>query len=185
MQQMTQTNLNGVNVQKLFETIQSIKADSSLAQCHFRASDQWIGGGHNQFKIEPCYIAHAETSRPATWVFDADEPPVLLSNDEGPNPVEYTLGSLLGCMTTTMAYHAASRGIPIDKIESKVEGDIDLRGLMQIDPSINPGYEEIRVKFRVKSNGDPDLLKKLTTFSPVYNTITRPVRVVVDVETYQ
>ncbi len=181
--QTTQTQLNGVDVQKLMDTIQAVKADSSLGECTFRASDQWINGGHNQFKIEPFYGGREEHARPATFVYQADEPPFLLSTDQGPNPVEYALGALLGCMTTTMAYHAASRGIEIESIQSSVEGDIDLRGLMQIDPSVNPGYQELRVKMRVKTNGDPELLKKLTTFSPVYNTISRPVCIKVDIET--
>lgn len=183
--QASQSMINGVDVEKLQGTIQALQADSSLGQCHFRASDQWLSGGHNRFRIEPFYGAHEEHPRPASFVFDADEPPFLLSKDEAPNPVEWTLGSLLGCMTTTLAYHAAARGIEIEKIESNAEGDIDLRGLMQLDPKVSPGYNELRVKFKVKTKGDAELLKKLTALSPVYNTITRPVRVVVDVETYQ
>lgn len=182
---ITKPILNGVDVQKLSQTIDAIQSDASLANCKFRASDQWLGGGHNQFRIEPFYGAHEEHSRPDSFVFDADEPPFLLSNDEGPNPVEYVIGAMLGCMTTTMAYHAAARGIEIEKLESKVEGDIDLHGLMQLPPRTRSGYQEIRVKFRAKTNGDAELLKQLCQLSPVFDTVSNPVRVIVEVETYQ
>jgi uncharacterized OsmC-like protein len=181
--QATQQMINGVDVQKLTETISAIQADGSLAQFQFRASDQWMGCGLSEFKIEPFHGANQEHNRPAAFTFKADEPPVLLGTDKGPNPVEYAIAAMLGCMTNTMAYHAAARGIEIESIESKVDGDIDLHGFLQLNPKVRSGYQEIRVKFRVKTNGDPELLKKLAQKSPVYDTIANPVRVVVDVET--
>ena len=59
---------------------------------------------------------------------DCDEPPVLLGEDKGANPVEYVLAALSGCLTTTLAYHAAAQGIDIEGIESTFEGDLDLWG---------------------------------------------------------
>jgi uncharacterized OsmC-like protein len=180
--QTAQQMINGVDVQKLSETLGAIQADGALAQFQFRASDQWLGCGLNQFTIEPFHGARQEHDRPATFTYKMDEPPVLLGQDKGPNPVELAIASMLGCMTNTMAYHAAARGIEIQSIESKVEGDIDLHGFLQLDPKVRSGYQEIRVKFRVKSDADPELLRTLAQKSPVYDTIANPVRVVVDVE---
>jgi uncharacterized OsmC-like protein len=115
--------------------------------------------------------------------FEMDEPAVLLGDDNGANPVELVLSGLSGCMTTTLAYHAASRGLNIESIESSLEGDIDLHGLLDLDPNIRSGYSEIRVKFKVKGDADAETVKELASKSPVFNTISQPVKIVIDVET--
>jgi len=62
-------------------------------------------------------------------VFNIDEPPVLCRMNLGANPVEYLLVALSGCLTTSMIAHAAARGIEIRKVESRYEGDLDVRGV--------------------------------------------------------
>jgi hypothetical protein len=85
-------------------------------------------------------------------------------------------------MTTTLAYHSAGRGLKLESIESEYEGDIDLRGLFDLDPNVRPGYREIRVKFRVKGDADEATIHELLRKSPVYDTLVNPVRIKVEVE---
>jgi hypothetical protein len=76
-------------------------------------------------------------------------------------------------MTTTMVYHAAVRGIKLDEVQSKLEGDLDLRGFLAITDEVRPGYEEIRVKFKVKTDLENlETLKELTRLSPVYDVVS-------------
>jgi uncharacterized OsmC-like protein len=117
-------------------------------------------------------------------VIDNGEPPVLLGKDKGANPVEHLLNALMGCMTTTMAYHAASRGIKIEAIDTESEGDIDLRGFLGLSDTIRKGYQNIRVRMRVKSSAKPEALRELATFSPVYDVVSNSVPVDLVVETY-
>ena len=118
----------------------------------------------------------------APFTFDMDEPAVLLGEDCGANPVELVLSGLSGCMTTTLAYHSAARGLQLEEVSSEFEGDIDLQGLLDIDPSVRSGYREIRVKFKVKGDVDPETVKELIQKSPVYDTLANPVKIIVDVE---
>lgn len=177
-----ETILNGVNVTKLGQTIEAIKKDSKIAQFKFRARNKWDTGGHNQATIDTFYGAGQEIEHKHPFVLDADEPAVLLGEDNGANPVEFVLAGLSGCMTTTLAYHAANRGLKIEEIRSEYEGDIDLRGLLDIDQTVPPGYREIRVKFKVKGDADEATVQELVRKSPVYNTLTNPVRIQVEVE---
>jgi hypothetical protein len=86
-------------------------------------------------------------------------------------------------MTTTMVYHAAVRGIKLEEVESKLEGDIDLKGFLAISDKVRPGYEEIRVNFKVKTDIDNvDRLKALTRLSPVYDVVSNGTRVKVKIE---
>jgi len=107
---------------------------------------------------------------------------VLLGEDNGANPVEYVLAGLSGCMTTTLAYHAASRGMKIEEIRSEYEGDIDLHGLLDLDPNVRAGYREIRVKFKVKGEVDEATVRELIRKSPVYDTLANPVKIKIEVE---
>lgn len=173
---------NGVNVTKLGLTIKAIGKNPELAQFKFRARNEWDTGGHNQATIDSFYGTCQELTHKQPFVMDADEPAVLLGEDNGANPVEFVLAGLSGCMTTTLAYHAASRGMKIDEIRSEFEGDIDLHGLLDLDPNVRSGYREIRVKFKVKGDPDEATIQELVRKSPVFDTLANPVMIKIEVE---
>ena len=176
--------VNGVNVTGMGQTIDAVKSDPAIAKFQFRATNKWILGGHNQTTIQGFYGAGAEDAqRTQPFILDADEPPVLLGEDNGPNPVEYVLTALVSCMTTTMVYHAAAQGIRIEAIESTLEGNLDLQGFLGLRDDVRKGYENIIVRFKVKSNASPDVLAALAKNSPVYDVVTNPVSVAISVET--
>ncbi|HEY5892008.1 MAG TPA: OsmC family protein [Chthoniobacterales bacterium] len=177
-----ETILNGVNVTRLGQTIEAIKQNAEIGQFKFRARNEWDTGGHNQATIDTFYGACQELEHKQPFVLDADEPAVLLGDDNGANPVEFVLAGLSGCMTTTLAYHAAGRGLKIEEIRSEYEGGIDLRGLLDIDPSVPRGYREIRVKFKVKGDLDEATVHELLRKSPVYDTLSNPVKINIEVE---
>ena len=163
-------------------TVEAIKGQPDLAKFHFRAINAWIQGGHNRTTIKEFFGAGQEdTTRTGPFILDADEPPLLLGEDHAPNPVEYVLHALAACLTTTMVYHAAARGIRIDSIKSHLEGDLDLRGFLNLSSNVRPGYENIRVNFTVKSDASPEQLLELTKFSVVRDIISNPVPVSVSV----
>lgn len=173
---------NGVNVTRLAGTIRAVQNQPELAQFKFRARNQWDTGGHNVATVDTFYGTGQELEHKQPFILHADEPSVLLGEDNGANPVEYVLAGLSGCMTTTLAYHAAGRGLNIESIESEFEGDIDLQGLLDLDPAVRPGYREIRVKFRVRGDVDEQTVQELVRKSPVYDTLANPVRIRIDVE---
>ena len=181
--QQVEKSLNGIDVKRLMETIDAIRNNPDLAKFNFRAANRWLGADHNQSTIKDFYGAGKEdTSRSKPYVLDAGEPHVLVGNDSGANPVEFLLHALAACMTTTLVYHAASRGIEIDSVDSKVEGDIDIQGFLGLRKDVRKGYQRIGVTFRVKSDASPEQLAELAKFSPVYDTISNPVDVQVKIE---
>jgi len=178
------TVMNGVDVERLGQTIQAIQKDPGLAKSQFRATNRWVNGGHNRSTIQGFYAAGQEdTSRTKPFVLEADEPPVLLGKDEGANPVEFVLHALAACVTTSLVYHAAARGITLESVESQLEGDLDLQGFLGLSDQVRRGYKEIRVKFNVKSDASPEQLEELTKFSPVYDIISNAVPVSIQMET--
>lgn len=173
---------NGVNVTKLEATIKAVGQQPELAGFKFRARNEWDTGGHNVATVDTFYGTSQEMEHKQPFVMHADEPAVLLGEDNGANPVEFVLAGLSGCMTTTLAYHSAGRGLNIESIESQYEGDLDLRGLLDLDPKVRPGYREIRVKFKVKGDVDEQTVQELVRKSPVYDTLANPVKIKIEVE---
>jgi uncharacterized OsmC-like protein len=173
---------NGLDMEKAEATVAAIQADPSLGRFQFRACNRWVTGGENRSTIRGFYGAGQEDeSRSADFVYVNGEPPVLLGDNEGANPVEYLLHALAGCVTTTLVLHAAVRGISIRSIESRLEGDIDVQGLLGLDETVSPGYEAIRMHIDIDadcSDSDLDaLMEAAQRHSPVCNTVCRPVPV--------
>jgi uncharacterized OsmC-like protein len=180
------TIVNGVNVQELFGTVDAIKGTPEIAKFNFRARNRWVNGGHNQTTIDDFSGACTVHKREKAFVFDADEPPVLLGEDHGANPVEYALNALAGCLTTSLVYHAAARGIEIEEVESTLEGDLDLHGFLGLSDEVRNGYEQIRVRFKIKADAPAETLEELCRVaqkrSPVFDIISNPVPVSVDLD---
>jgi uncharacterized OsmC-like protein len=179
------THINGLDVQAAADTIAAIEADKTLAKFQFRAKNVWISGGENRSTIRDFYGAGREDkSRSKAFEFINGEPPVLLGNNEGGNPVEFLLHALAGCVTTTFVLHAMARGISLHELSTTLEGDMDLQGLLGLDDAVSPAYEQIRIRMHVKADCSDkeldDLLAYAQQHSPVCNTICRPVPVIID-----
>jgi uncharacterized OsmC-like protein len=181
------TTINGVNVEELFKTMDAVKKTAAIAKFRFRADNTWIEGGHNRTSIRNFYGAGEEdTSRKTPFILDADEPKVLLGTDRGANPVEYVLTALAGCLTTSLVYHAAARGIAVEEVESHLEGDLDLRGFLGLSEEVRNGYENIRVTFKIKADATEEQLRELVQLaqnrSPVFDIVSHPVPVSVELK---
>lgn len=179
------STMNGLSMPAMVETVKAIEADSGLARFQFRARNRWIDGGANRSTIRDFYGAGREDdSRTTAFEFTNGEPPILLGDNEGANPVEFLLHALAGCVTTTFVLHATARGITIHELSTELEGDLDLRGLLGLDETVSPGYEEIRIRMHVRADCSDaeldDLLSYAREHSPVCNTICRPVPVRVE-----
>ena len=177
--------VNGVDVNHLFDTIDHIKEHKEIGKFNFRATNTWITGTENHTTVNEYYGACRTHTRKKPHVFVKDEPEILLGHDNGANPVEYLLAGLAGCITTSLVCHAAARGVKIDSIESTLEGDIDLHGLLQLDGT-NPGYQGINISFKIESDASNETLQELIEHakkaSPVANTVSRPTTVNVSLE---
>lgn len=175
------TVVNGVDRDKLFGTIEAIKADPAIATFQFRLKNKWISGGENRSRIDDYYGAKQEMRHAQAFELVNDEPPVLLSGDKAPNPVEYVLHALAGCLTTSLVYHAAARGIAVKGVTTRFEGDLDLRGFLGMSDDIRRGFRQIRVFFDVDADVDDDTKRELVAmgekYSPVFDIVSNGVPV--------
>jgi uncharacterized OsmC-like protein len=178
--------VNGVELNRLIDTIEAVKADPKVASFKFRIQNRWVDGGQNRSEVQQFSAGGNEIQHENDLILEADEPDVLLGTDRGANPGEHLLHALASCVTTSMVYHAAARGIAVEEVESSLEGDLDLRGFLGLAPGVRKGYQQIRLKLRIKADVTDQELRDLAAlgpnFSPVFDSITKGVPISVTSE---
>jgi uncharacterized OsmC-like protein len=153
--------LNGVDTPTLFATINAVKAQPELARFQFRAINRWVKGTHSRSRLETFSGAGGEHRHTGDIQFDADHPAVLVGGDKAPTPVEFLLHAIAACITAGIGSIAAARGVRLTEVESSVEGDIDLRGVLGLSDQVRKGYQQMRVNFRVKGDAAPEKLEEI------------------------
>lgn len=178
-----QKMVNGLDVMRLHDTIKLLRENPELAKFKFRAHNKWVEGAHLENAIYDFYGAGQEMTHTQKFVMHGDEPDILIGTDYGPNATESLLAALASCLNATLIYHASARGIQVEGLELEMEGDIDLRGFLGIDESVRNGFQNIRVKCKVKADASDEKIDELCRlaqkYSPVFDGVTHetPVQV--------
>ena len=175
---------NGVDTATLFATLDAVKANPDIAKFQFRATNRWVSGTHNRSTIHGFYGAGQELTHRRASTFDADHPEVLVGADNAPTPAEPLLHALAACLTSGLGNIAAARGVNLTSVESTIEGDIDLLGILGLSDQVRNGYQQIRVSFRLEGD-EPEKLRRVVeqsrARSAVYDVLTGGVPVSIEV----
>jgi uncharacterized OsmC-like protein len=178
---------NGVDVPTLFATLDVVKQQPAAAQFQFRASNRWVSGTESRSTIHGFFGTGQELTHAESTEVVSDHPAVLVGGDAGPTPVEYLLHALAACLTAGLVNVASARGIELHEVTSTVEGDIDLNGILGLDPDVRNGYRQVQVSFVVKGDASDEELRGLVersrARSAVYDVMTNGVPVAIDVRT--
>jgi uncharacterized OsmC-like protein len=181
---MTSVN-NGVNVQALLDAREALKGAPEAAKFKWRASCKWKNGTHSKTDVESFFGLGQEQKHKTETSFDADHPEIFASEDKGITPIEYVLVGLASCLTAGVAAVAQNRGIQLRSVESKLEGSMDIRGILGIDSDVRNGYDDIKVTFKIDSDAPKKEIEAIVAQSQkrsaVYDVITNPVNVTVEV----
>jgi uncharacterized OsmC-like protein len=179
---------NGVDTATLFATLDAVRGQNEIAKFQFRATNRWVDGTQSRSTLSGFYGAMQEMTHEHETVLVSDHPAVLVGRDAGPTPVEYLLHAIAACLTAGIANIAAARGVTLISVSSSVEGDIDLLGILGLsDGSVRNGYGEVRITIRIEGDADDATLRALVEQSrrrsAVYDALTNPTPVVIDVVT--
>ena len=180
----TQTT-NGVDIQGLFGALDAVKAQPEAAKFQFRARNQWISGTHSRSTIYDFFGLGEEQTHLEEHAFEGDHPVQLVADDNAPSAAEQLLHALAACITSGIGNVAAARGIELTRVESVVTGDIDLLGLLGLDPTVRNGYQGIDVRITIEGDASADKLKGIVersvARSAVYDMLTNGTTVSVEV----
>ena len=172
------STLNGLDTGAMGATVSAIGDQPVIAKFQFRAHNEWLGGGHNRTTIADFDGACQKHVHEQPHVVDSDEPAVLLSADRAANPAQYALHALAACLCSTLVIHATARGVRLRSVESTLEGDVDLHGILGLDGSVRNGYEGIRVSLKVDADAPSEVIDELIQVaqerSPLVDVISNP-----------
>ena len=152
IQQELKHKINGVDVQKLEETIQAINEDPDMASFSFNAVNEWVDGARSKTTVHRYTGGNQTVERRQPFVLESDEPASILGGDSAPNSIVSLMHSLASSLSVTIIYHAASRGIAIDKLTITVDGDVDLHGFLGLSKEVRPGFQYLRLIVDLRSD---------------------------------
>ena len=174
---------NGVNVDALLAAREALKSAPEAAKFTWRASCTWKNGTFTQTKVQGFHGLGAEQKHKAEFSFDADHPEIFASEDLGATPVEYVLVGLVSCLTAGVAAVAQNRGVQLRSVEAKIEGSMDIQGILGIDSDVRNGYDDIKVTYNIDADASKKEIEAIVAQSQkrsaVYDIVTNPTNVTV------
>ena len=176
---------NGVNVQALLDAREVLKGAPEAAQFTWRATSSWRNGVHSQVKVSNFFGLGEEQDHKTEHTFDADHPAVFAAEDNGITPIEFLLVGLSSCLSAGVASVAQNRGIQLRSVESTVEGNHDIRGILGADSDVRNGFNDVKVSFKIDADASPQEIEALVAQSQkrsaVFDALTNPTEVTVEV----
>lgn len=176
---------NGVNVAALLDAREALKGAPDAAKFTWRASCTWKNGTHSQSKVEGFHGLGEEQRHKTEFTFEADHPEIFAAEDNGITPIEYVLVGLGSCLTAGVASVAQNRGIQLRSVEAKLEGTMNLYGILGVDRDVRNGYDDIKVTFKIDADAPRKDIEAIVAQSQkrsaVFDVLANPVNVTVEV----
>lgn len=172
--------INGVDVEALGEVAAGVRRDPALVRVSFRVRTDWGGGARARTSVESWTVAGVRRARCHTIA--SDEPPELGGTNTAPNPQELLLAAVNSCIVVGFVFEAARRGIELRSLRLETEGDLDLRGFMQIDESVPPGPRSVRVRVIAQAEARESALREVLQAALRYSPNRWGLAMPVDVE---
>ena len=151
----------------------------------WRATCKWKKGTHSTAYVKGFFGLGEEHQHKRESSFEADHPEVFASEDHGITPIEYVLVGLASCLTAGVAAVAQNRGVQLRSVEAKLEGTMDIQGILGIDRDVRNGYDDIKVTFHIDADASKKEIEAIVAQSQkrsaVYDVLTNPTNVTVSV----
>ncbi|MCV2864197.1 OsmC family protein [Albidovulum sediminicola] len=175
--------INGVDVPTFVATLGVVGQQPDIAKFTFRANGEWLSGTHSRTAFPGFFGAMAEQQHRQPHSIDGDHPQVLCGTDNGVTPVEMLLAGLSACITAGIGNIASIRQVKLTSVETTVEGDINLNGILGLDKGVRNGFSGVRATFRIKGDAPDEVLEQIVqqsvARSAVFDVLTNGVPVTV------
>ncbi len=150
---------NGIDVAALQQFAKGVAEDASKGSAKFNVKTKWEHQTRSVATVSHYSLGGIKHQR--HFEIAADEPVELLGQNSAPNPQELLLAALNACMTVGYVVNAAAMGITVHSLEIETDGELDLRGFLGLDESVNPGYDEVSYVVRLQADAPAEKLEEL------------------------
>lgn len=175
---------NGVNVKALLDAREALAENTEAAKFQWRASCDWVNGTHSHTRVEQFFGLGEEQQHNTCFEFDADHPELFAAEDKGATPVEYLLVGLAGCLCAGVASVAQNRNIQLHSVNARLEGSMDMQGILGMDSSVRNGFDAIKVTFDIDADASNEEIEALVAQSQkrsaVFDALANPTNIMVE-----
>jgi len=177
---------NGINLPAILEARQMLTDAPEAGKFLWRASSTWKNGTHCYSRCEKFNAFGEDHPHRQEYGVEMDHPELFASEDNGATPIEIVMLGLAGCLTAGVASVATMRDIQLRSVTATLEGDMDLLGVMGIDPEVRNGFSAVRVVFDIDADASPEdidaIVAQSQKRSAVYDLFVNPTNVSVEVK---
>lgn len=176
--------INGIDVEALGQFAAGVGQDASAGNLQFSVKTRWTGQTRSRTTVESYSLGGQSHAR--NFTIEADEPEELLGTNSAPNPQELMMAGLNACMAVGYAAVAATKGITIRSLEIETVGELDLRGFLGLDDTVNPGYDDIHYTVCIDADATPEQIQEIheavMRTSPNFANFAKAIRMVPKIE---
>lgn len=130
------------------QTRSHIAADPTRGSGRFVTVTEWEDGAQTRSVARRFSIA-------------TDEPLALGGTDAAMDPMELLLAAMGSCLAIGWAKQAEIRKVKLRRLRIKVEAHYDLRGYLELDATVRPGFQTITYNVDVDSDADKVTLAEI------------------------
>lgn len=169
--------IHNINIAGISEAANEIKENPVEANAKYGIELEWLSGTRSKVRTLPMTIGEHKVVR--DFEFQIDEPNQLLGINSAPNPAEYLLGGLAGCLCVTFITGATLKGVQIESLKIQIKGNLDLSYFFGIKEDSHAGFPQLEVNFMIDGEGSREqyeqLIEKVKKHSPNFCTIKHQV----------
>ena len=143
-----------------------------------------------QFSIKGTSISETKLSTSARhFNVVVDEPDSFGGTDDAPNPVEYILIGLAGCLNVVAHTVAKEINLRINSLDIEISGGLNPNKFLGVSDDDRAGFKGINVNLLLNTDGDElqinNLLEQINKRCPVKDNLLSATPVTISVEANQ
>lgn len=169
--------INGLDTRVLNDLTLRLKKDPNIGRVTFFSDTKWQTGMRSITTFEGYKVdgqmKHEKTRK---LVLQGDELEELSGTDTAPGAVEELMYAVGTCISAAANAKASLIGVKLTKLEVNLESDIDMHGLMAVDPKVRPGILDFRTKITIAGDASEEKLKEIALFGYNYSPVSDTVR---------
>lgn len=173
----TVTIVNGLNTTALNSLIDTMKKNPDKGRVTFYSKSRWQDGmrsftGFTGYRIDGTMV-HEKTRQ---FVLLGDEASELSGTDTAPGAVEELMYAVSTCVIAAANMNAALMGVKLTRLDVDIESDLDMHGLLALDPNVRAGLTNMRMGITIAGDADEETLKKIATLGYEYSPVSETTR---------
>ncbi len=168
--------VNGLNTDALGGVVDMLKKDPGSGRVTFYSTSVWQSGMRAFTTFGGYSINGNVVHEDRRFILLGDEGAELSGTDSAPGAVEELMYALGTCIIASTNANAALMGVKLNRLNVRLESDLDIHGLFAVDAKVRPGIMNIRAEVTIGGDADAATLEKIALLGYKYSPVSETIR---------